>query len=368
MIRKSQTKLVFILSLFILATLIYVQYRYYSTTGYISTSDILDGIVVTDGLKHSIDLNHVISSGPGKDVIPALDEPNFESVPLADVYLDDAGLGVSVEVGGKHRFYPYQILVWHEVINDNFLGVPLLITYDPLSFSSIVFKRMINDREIQFGVSGQVYNSNILLFDRGSDSLWMQMTGDAVVGEQTGSKLERYDWTVMSWSAFKQTHSTGAVLSRKTGFERDYTRDPYGDYYTDNSILFTLTRKDERFHPKSIVYGFDISDEQGTFFEKYIIEKGIINEQVGSISLIVVRDADNGIIKAFDRTVNNQVLTFELNNNILVDKETATRWNLDGEAFSGTLRGQKLQPVSLQMSFWFAWFVHYPNSKVFTNN
>ncbi|MBI4435299.1 DUF3179 domain-containing protein [Candidatus Uhrbacteria bacterium] len=216
------------------------QYRYYRTP-----------VVIPNNESHQIMLGTA-----HKDDIPAIEEPAYESVASADVYLNDAGYGMVVEVGSRARFYPFQILVWHEVVNDTFNGRDLLVTFDPLTYTSVVY-----DRTDTFGVSGKIWNSNTLLYDHTTESLWSQLRGEAIEGELAGTKLARVPLKVMTWATYKIEYPYGQVLSRETGFDRDYTQDPYDGYDETAAIWFALEQEDPRLAPKSLVFGVQ---RQGT--------------------------------------------------------------------------------------------------------
>lgn len=202
--------------------------------------------------------DQLVEAGPSDDGIPSIDDPTFESVVAADQYLKDEGLGLDVSKNGQHRFYPYQILVWHEIVNDVFADQPMLVTFSPLTFSGAVFDPTVDGEALQFGVSGRVWNNDLVMEDRKTHSLWVQMLERAVTGDMNGKTLTRIPSTVMAWKDWKRTYPQGKVLSRDTGFTRDYTRDPYGTYYATNTIWFPLTHTDSRLPLKSYVYGAEV--------------------------------------------------------------------------------------------------------------
>lgn len=190
----------------------------------------------------------IVDGGPSQDEIPAIGDPQFESVRAADTHLSDDGLGLDVKRNGEHRFYPFKILVWHQVVNETFFGQDLLVTFCPLTHTAVVY-----ERDEMFGVSGQLINNNLLLYDTASGSLWSQLLGEAVAGTRTGETLTRYPSQMMTWSEWKEDYPRGSVLSRETGFTRDYTSDPYFDYYDSDEIWFPLANIDDRLPPKTLV-------------------------------------------------------------------------------------------------------------------
>jgi len=219
-------------------------------------------IFVTDGVKHSIPLNEILSGGPPKDGIPSIDNPKFITTKEADSFLTDKDVGLGIVHNGEARFYPYQILVFHEIVNDTIAGDPILITYCPLCATGIVFERTLDGKPVEFGVSGMLWRSNLLMYNRSADpdkeSLWSQVLGEAVLGEFTPTRLAIVPSDTVQYGDWKQKHRETKVLSRDTGAIRSYGKDPYGSYYTDESVSFGATFSDKRLHPKAFVLGIEI--------------------------------------------------------------------------------------------------------------
>ncbi|MFN7088796.1 MAG: DUF3179 domain-containing (seleno)protein, partial [Candidatus Paceibacteria bacterium] len=147
-------------------------------------------IMITNGVKHSIPLDAIMGGGPPKDGIPSIDHPKFISVQEASNFLSDEEPGIAIEIGKVNRFYPFQILVWHEIVNDLINDQRVLITYCPLCLSGIVFDPLVKGERVEFGTSGKLWNSNLVMYDRKTDSLWSQILGEAIVGEMTGTRLK----------------------------------------------------------------------------------------------------------------------------------------------------------------------------------
>jgi len=316
-------------------------------------------------VKHSIPLNEIISGGPPKDGIPSIDNPKFESVVSADQYLKDDGFGLAIEVAGQHRFYPYQILVWHEIVNDHFNGKPLLVTYCPLCFTGIVFEPTVNGETVEFGTSGKLWNNNLLMYDRKTDSLWSQALGEAVVGKLTGTELIHYPALTTSWKAWKDVHPDGEVLSRNTGALRDYTRDPYGNYYTNSSILFPLSNIDGRLGIKENIYGIRVGDARKAYVHKDIEEEKVINDVVNDQALLILFDSNLSAVRMFDRNVDNINLSFELKDGKLIDTDTNSVWSFGGKAISGPMKGVQLEIIIHENSFWFSWAASFPETDIY---
>lgn len=224
-------------------------------------------IFVTDNVKHSIPLNEILSGGPPKDGIPSIDNPKFITTSEADGFLTSDSVGLGIDFKGETRFYPYQILVWHEIVNDTVAGEPILITYCPLCATGITFERKLDGETVEFGTSGKLWQSNLLMYNRSindneaDESLWSQVLGEAVLGELTGTRLAIIPSDTVLYGDWKKQHKDTKVLSKDTGIARSYGRDPYGDYYTNNSVSFGATFNDDRLHPKAYVLGIEIDGE-----------------------------------------------------------------------------------------------------------
>lgn len=196
-----------------------------------------------------------VDSGAAQDAIPSVDNPSFVSVNTADNYLSDDGYGLDVDLGGEHRFYPYQILVWHEIVNAVQGDAPIAVTYDPLCGSGAVYERDVAGTTYDFGTSGKLWNNNFLLYDRQTNSLWSQILGTAVDGQLKDARLARVASSTMLWSDWKTAHPDGLVLSRSTGAIRDYTSNPYGDYANNLDVYFPLSVMDNSRPIKEVVTG-----------------------------------------------------------------------------------------------------------------
>ena len=192
----------------------------------------------TDFSMRSIPLDEIFSGGPGKDGIPAIDEPVFEDIAAGDRWLDDKEQVHVVEIGGEVRAYPLAILIWHEIVNDTIGGTPVAVTYCPLCNSAITFDRRLGGRTFDFGVSGLLRHSDMIMYDRQTESWWQQLTGEVIIGELLGERLTILPSFLVSWEDFKDAYPNGRVLSRDTGYSRQYGRNPYELYDRQNPFLF----------------------------------------------------------------------------------------------------------------------------------
>lgn len=206
----------------------------------------------TDTSKRSIELDQILSGGPGKDGIPAIDNPTFKAI--GEEAIDDEILGIFVEFDGVQRFYPYTVLVWHEIVNDSINDHHFAVTFCPLCGSAIVFDRNLDGNLTTFGVSGMLYESNLLMYDRLTESLWSQVAGKAVVGEFTETELTWLPMQLLTFGELKEKFPNTQVLSNDTGYSRNYGFYPYGDYDTNDDLYFPVTVQNKRFHEKEMMY------------------------------------------------------------------------------------------------------------------
>ena len=206
----------------------------------------------TDTTKKTIDLQDILSGGPGKDGIPAIHNPTF--VPLAATEVADDTRGILVALHGVRRFYPYSILVWHEIVNDTIGKTPIAVTFCPLCDSGIVFDRRVGGTTLNFGVSGLLFESNLLMYDTATESLWSQARTDAVVGAYTGEKLTILPLQVITLNEVREKYPNTEVLSTDTGFSRNYTTNPYAGYTETEDTVFPVSVSDKRFHAKELMY------------------------------------------------------------------------------------------------------------------
>ena len=170
-----------------------------------------NGIMVTNGLKHSVPLDKIKGGGPPRDGIPSIDSPIFAKA-TDEQFVSDSDIVIGLEINGEAKAYPLFILVWHEIVNDNVGGVPVSVTYCPLCFTNQVFERVLNGQVVEFGTSGKLYNSNLVMYDRLTGSFWSQALGAAITGELTGQQLKIIPFDVISWGDWKKIHPDSLVF------------------------------------------------------------------------------------------------------------------------------------------------------------
>ncbi|MGH2824474.1 MAG: DUF3179 domain-containing protein, partial [Thermoleophilaceae bacterium] len=242
----------------------------------------------TDFSKHSVPLSEFQSGGPPRDGIPPVDEPKPTSQADADEWLSAREPVLAVELGDRVRAYPLQILVWHEIVNDTLGGRPIAVTYCPLCNSSLVFDRRVGGRTLTFGTTGNLRRSDLVMWDRQTESWWQQLSAEAVVGELTGTNLKVLPSQTLSWADFKRIHPGGDVLSRDTGVERDYGSNPYAGYDQPDSEPFLFDGEtDDRLPPKERVVAIFAEDETVVVPFSRLVREPVVETEAGGRPVVV---------------------------------------------------------------------------------
>ncbi len=256
------------------------------------------GLATNTG-KSLIPLDEVLGGGPAKDGIPSLTNPKY--IPANTVQdVPEDSLGVLIVGDGIARFYPYTVLVWHEIVNDTIDGIDIAVTFCPLCGSAIAFERNHEDVTHEFGVSGKLWQSNLLMYDRGTESLWSQIEGRAVVGELIGAELKVFPSQLVTFAEAKAIDPELEVLSSDTGFNRQYGFYPYGDYDDTEQLIFPVNNLDVSLPAKTLMYASVIGEEAVAFNRERLLEArsatletslGIITASVSENNTILLTDA-----------------------------------------------------------------------------
>jgi Protein of unknown function (DUF3179) len=334
-------------------------------------------ISLSQEIKHTVPLDKIVSGGPPQDGIPSIDSPKFQSVQEADKILEDSEFVLGLNINGDIRVYPLQILVWHEIVNDVVGGKPIAVTYCPLCFTNQVFNRTLIDGNIvEFGTSGKLYNSNLVMYDRKSNSLWSQALGEGIVGDYSGIKLEKIPFDITYWKEWKKLYPESKVLSRDTGSVRPYGADPYGNYYTNDLILFPLANDDKRLGLKEIVIGLEDENQYKAYKLKDIETNKVINDVIGEDKKIALVSLQPFMVRVFDRGIDDNVndegkkiivdLFYNETNNTLIDRVTDSELNFDGKFINGQLQDKQLKRLAMDQGFWFEWAAFHPETEVFS--
>ena len=341
----------------------------------------------TDFTRHSVPLEEISSGGPPRDGIPPLDRPTFEAVEQADRWLAAQEPVIAFAVGGDARAYPLQILVWHEIVNDEVGGVPVVVTFCPLCNTAIAFDRRLDDRVLDFGTTGNLRHSDLVMWDRQTESWWQQVTGEAIVGELTGRQLQFLPAAIVAWEDFRHAHPQGRVLSRDTGYSRDYGRNPYPGYdRVDQPPFLFEGAPDGRLPPKERVVAVSLGGEAVAYPFADLRERRVVADRVGGQPVVVfyqpgaqspldraqiAGSRDVGAAAVYRPEVDGRPLSFTWQEGqggagAFVDAETGSHWTLLGQATAGPLAGKELTPVVHGTHFWFAFAAFYPQLRVWS--
>ena len=306
--------------------------------------------------------------------------PLLYPITQAQEFLDPREPVVVLTIGNHAKAYPLRILLYHEIVNDELNGQPVFVAHCPLCNTAVVFSRKVRDAVLDFGTTGRVRDSNLVMYDRQTESWWQQFTGDAIVGEYSGTFLTPLSSQIASIEDFSTNYPNGLVLSQDTGFKRYYGKTPYPGYDNVGGIPFLFKREiDFRLPPLERVLALKNDSESIIYPFSFLDKHPLINSTFEEQAILVVSQAsmvstmDKKIIKesnamltaaAYGRRVNNQELHFKLEDERIVDEETQSTWNIFGEAVAGSLKGTKLKQIDSNVHFAFAWLAFFPDSKI----
>jgi len=343
----------------------------------------------TDFSRITVPPGEIVSGGPPKDGIPSIDSPRFESVAEADAWLNPTDPVMVVELAGEVKAYPLRILVMHEIVNDRVGGEPVLVTYCPLCNTALVFERRLPDgRVAEFGTTGRLRHSDLIMYDRTTGTWWQQATAEGIVGRHAGRSLDFLSSNTFSWERLQEFHPDARVLSRETGYERDYSRSPYPGYDDPGEEpirRFVSGATPGPIPPMERVAAVDLDGGWAVPFSE-LADRRVVNATVAGRPLAVFwapgasspldevrvsRGRDVGQATIFDRRVEGRgALTFrwesrgEEDEGAWVDDQTGSRWNLAGRAVAGPLEGDRLEGVRHDTPFWFAWVGFRPETEL----
>lgn len=289
------------------------------------------GVAASNGfdLSNSIlPVDQILHGGPPRDGIPAISNPKLIEASAAD-YLRSGDRVVGIEINGEARAYPIPILNWHEIVNDEIDGKPFAVTFCPLCGTAVAFDASIAGEATEFGVSGLLYNSDVLLYDRNTESLWSQILGKAVAGKQVGKSLTPIPVSHTTWQDWRETHPDTLVMSDDTGHTRDYSRNPYAGYEDSRQTYFAVNNEaPDNYHPKEVVLGLGV----------------------------------DGIYKAYP------FIELEKQGKVrFTDTVNGTRFNFEWDARNRSIEisDDAGNPVAGIQGFWFAWFAFHPDTQVY---
>lgn len=339
-------------------------------------SRILGSQWATDFSRRTVEYEDILSGGPPKDGIPSIDDPQFESVVDAQEWISDRDPVIVFQHDDVQRAYPLAILIWHEIVNDVVGELPVTVTFCPLCNASIVFDRNFDGEILDFGTTGLLRNSDLVMYDRQSETWWQQFIGQGIIGKHAGRQLTFLPSQVLSFADFAAEFPEGQVLACPD-LPRSYGANPYTQYDSISGRPFLYTGElDERLPATERVVGVDLGGAIMAYPFSELSNVGVVNDELDGASLVVFhkdgtasalderqisQGKDVGSVGVFDRNLDGQVLTFErYEDGTFRDLETGSTWNILGEAVDGELSGKRLAQILSFDHFWFAWSAFFP--------
>lgn len=305
---------------------------------YVNDPRSVRALLTDPNVESSIDVSEVLSGGVPKDGIPSIDNPEIVGVSDVPGWIDASSDGIAVSLGGVHRFYPYQVLVHHEIVNDVIADQPILVTYCPLCYTGIVFNRVLEGRPVEFGVSGSLHNSNLIMYNRSApESLWAQASGEAIIGPRIGQGLEIINFDITTFESFSAKYSDGELVVGDISGFRGYGGElPYGgDLRSPNLRFENSGEEDDRLAPDARVVGLMIDGQARAYHIESVQNAAPFADEFAGRQLLVDWDQDLAAVRVFDVT--------------------------DSNAPDERMR------LPLSASFWFSWVSTYPETTVFIN-
>lgn len=323
-----------------------------------------------------VDVSQILFGLRAPDLIPSIDNPVLTPASELGEWLEPSEAVVVVSHNDDTRAYPVRVLMNHEIVNDVVGGDPVTVTYCPLCNSALSFIRVVNGEETTFGVSGMLFNSALVMYDRLTESLWLHYKGEQIVGPQVGARLEWVSTSLLSWADFLEAHPDGLVLDPPG--RDNYGNNPYIGYDARGNEPFLFNGvTDPRAASMTRVVGVTIGDDAVAWSTDSLIggEATVTYGTVGERDLVILWRSGQksaldtrlisdgavvGSVGVFDPVVNGQKLTFSASGGVFVDDATGSTWNILGEAIEGDLSGSQLARVPHLDTFWFAWSAYQP--------
>ncbi len=337
----------------------------------------------TDWDNRSIDLDELLGGGPLRDGIPSIDNPGFISTAEATDWLPDNEPVIYFEHNGIARAYPLQILMFHEIVNDVIDGKSIAVTFCPLCNSAVVFDSVLDGVTYKFGVSGLLRNSDLVMYDRQTESLWQQAVGECIVGELNGERLTFLPSSIVSYGDFRASFPSGEVLDPdSTGRPHgSYGHNPYSGYDSSAPFLFD-GEYDSRMQPMERVVGVIVGDSVMAYPYSMLGDLGVVHDTPDGKGIVVLHSSgtssalddsdisegrDIGAAAVYESDLNGVELTFSVDGEFFRDDATGSTWNLLGIAVDGPMSesGMTLTPIVHGDYFWFAWAAFHPETGIY---
>jgi len=330
----------------------------------------------------SVPVEKITISGRDKDDIQPVDDPAFGSVTAALARFSPETPVIVVELGDTVHAYPLSVLLRHGIVNDVLASRAIAVTFCPLCHTPIVYDRAPDGALLRFGVSGNLYNSNLIMWDDATESWWMQFSGEAIVGEYTGTVLDIVPSVVVSLDAFQQRYPSGRVMLGDARHPQiNYTRNPYIGYDTNPQPFMFFSEADPRYMATGRVLGVQINGDAVAYAFSTLIGLRTLNDSVGGVPIVafwqpgavsvlddetIAQSRDVGMATVYRRELDGYDLSFVYESGVFVDEQTGSTWNIFGEATAGPLAGSALEQVNCFPAFWFAWAKTYPQTRLVT--
>ena len=325
-----------------------------------------------------IDLSEILSGGPPPDGIPPLEDPAFEPAGEVD-WLPGLEPVLALEINGDARAYPLRIMTWHELVNGAVGGVPVTVSYCPLCNSAVAYDRRVGERILDFGTSGELFNSSLVMYDRQTESLWSHYTGQAVVGHLTGAELDLIPVQTVSFESFLSAHPEGHVLSLDTGHSRRYGQNPYEFYDTSSRPFLFGGPFDDRLEPMTRVLALRAGDEGAVIPLDVLAERRVVPFSFAGRELVALYESgtasaldageiaegrDVGATGVFVRSLGGQPLDLSVSaDGGFVDASTGVAYDILGRPSDSSGPGA-LEPVEHLDTFWFAAAAFYSDAEI----
>ena len=327
-----------------------------------------------------MDPGEIRSGGPPPDGIPAIDVPRFLRADDVDFVGDDEPV-LAIELDGEARAYPVQVMIWHEIVNDTIAGRPVSVTYCPLCNSAVAVDRRLDDRVLSFGTSGSLYQSALVMYDRQTESLWSHFTGQAVAGVLAGAQLDTIPLATVAWQDWRAAHPDGLVLSRDTGHDRDYGRNPYPGYDDVDEPPFLFDGEiDDRLAAKTRVVGLGLDTTPTAVRLDPLLAEGVVAFELDGVPIGGLGSPGHDLGVGGHRRAVAGVMSeppgcsrpsstggssrSSRTDDGFRDDQTGSTWNVLGTATAGPLAGRSLIAIGHVDTFWFVWAAFAPDTVV----
>ncbi len=328
-------------------------------------------------------LSEIHKVGTTRDAIEPIDKPRFWITRTARTFIDGREPVIAFAANGDVRAYPLQVLLWHEVVNDVVGGEPVAVTYCPRTNTWRVFDRRVVNATVRFGVSGNVRNGGLLMWDTLTQTWWQQLNGEAVVGDLTGIRLETRPSLLVSYSDFQRAFPDGRVLSTEWPVVHgSYGTTPYPGYDSRQiPSMYFSGRLDARLPATRRVLAMAVDGDALAVDLDRLVQQRTINISLGDRPVVAVwfpgtvsvldqteirHSRDTGTAMAYERKVGERTLSFDATAEGFKDRETGSTWNLWGHGIRGPMQGARLSPMVHSNSLWFSWVGTYPETRLLT--